>query len=565
VSEQPPQGGRQRDLVPPTLAAGGEPAGQTSGDALIGTVLGGRYRILRRLGEGAMGNVYLGEHLKIGRQDAIKVLRDNLASDPDTIARFLRGTRNVSAIRHPNVCTIYDFCDTDDGLQFVAMEYVPGETLRDLLQRVGLLPLERAVDIAAQAADALEAAHAAGIVHRDLKPANIMVMQSRAGADEVKVVDFDISKVDGDAEEEEVTRLGFVIGTPEYMSPEQLVGERLDGRSDIYSLALVLFRMLTGRLPFDAEGAQEVMIKRLTEQPMLLSEARPGARYPEALEGTLHRALARKPSDRHATAREFAREIRSAVGAMAAAEPVAAPPPVREHPPDAEIRRAESPPTPGQQPPSMLETLWKRWRNRALAAAGTMVAGTAGAMMMMADGPAAEGVEPERDAPIAIVTDTVATPADTAATTESALTSAGGAPTAGGGGSDMSAIPQPEPTPVRDPPTPTGGGTGGSQSSVLAMTAEIAEETLWRLFDRIGDNPERASLAGARDTATLVWDLSTATTDQRAFAAYIVGSALFPLGDTVGAVTWLERAVQLRPDGPGYRALRDRYRELLSN
>jgi serine/threonine protein kinase len=555
VSDLPPRRGNERDLVPPTLAAGGESAAPTSGDSLVGTVLGGRYRILRRLGEGAMGNVYLGEHLKIGRQDAIKVLRDNLASDPDTIARFLRGTRNVSAIRHPNVCTIYDFCDTDDGLQFVAMEYVPGETLKDLLQRVGVLPLERAVDIAAQAADALDAAHAAGIVHRDLKPANIMVMQSRVGADEVKVVDFDISKVDGDGEEEEVTRLGFVVGTPEYMSPEQLVGERLDGRSDTYSLALVLFRMVTGRLPFDAEGPQEVMIKRLTEQPMLLSEAKPGAMYPEALERALHQALTRKPQERQATSREFSREIRAAVAS--AAPPVAQAPaalPRREE----SGRAAES--TPPKQPPSAVETLWRRWRTKTLAAAGVMVAGVGGAMLMMNMGDGEpEGADPPVGQVATIVSDSLATSPEQDPPSGGTLTSA----------SEPIPSPEREPTAV-GPSEPEAGGTPSppevvSSNPPLLMTAAVAEETLWRLFDRIGEEPGRAALAAARDTARLVWDLPAAGPQQRAFAAYIVGSALFPLGDTAGAVTWLERAVQLNPDGPGYRPLLDRYRDLLSN
>jgi len=278
---------------------------------LVGALLAGRYRVLRKLGEGAMGAVYLAEHLNIGRKDAIKVLRDNLANDPEAIARFLRGTRNVSAIRHGNVCAIYDFTQTEGGLRFLAMEYVEGPTLKEVLDREGTLPVERAVDIACQVAAALDAAHGAGIVHRDLKPANIMLVRGKAGADVVKVVDFDIAK--GPDGGEEVTRLGFVIGTPEYMSPEQLMGEPLDGRSDVYSLGLVLFRMLTGTLPFHAEGTQDIMIARLTSAPMRLDEAKPGVAFPEALQRALDRALQRKAADRQEDAEVFAQEIRAAV------------------------------------------------------------------------------------------------------------------------------------------------------------------------------------------------------------------------------------------------------------
>lgn len=275
---------------------------------LVGSMLAGRYRVLKKLGEGAMGAVYMAEHTRIGRKDAIKVLRDNLARDPEAVARFLRGTRNLSAIRHPNVCTIYDFTETDDGLRFMAMEYVEGPTLKEVLDREGTLPLERAVDIARQIADGLQAAHDLGIVHRDLKPGNIMLLRGRGGRDLVKVVDFDIAK-GPDEGGDEVTRTGFVVGTPEYMSPEQLMGEPLDGRSDVYALALVLYRMLAGQLPFRAEGTQDIMIARLTQSPMSLADARPGLIVPAGLQRALDRALQRKPADRQANADAFGDEI----------------------------------------------------------------------------------------------------------------------------------------------------------------------------------------------------------------------------------------------------------------
>lgn len=304
---------------PATSVGGVGPGSPSASDAgsLVGRLLADRYRIVAKLGEGAMGAVYLGEHLQLGRRDAIKVMRPDLAQDREAIARFTRGTRNVSAIRHPNVCTIYDFSDTPDGVRYLAMEYIEGATLKEVLDREGRLPPRRAVDIACQVADALQAAHDAGVIHRDLKPGNIMLCRGpRADSKEiVKVVDFDISKSAGEPDGEEVTRTGFVVGTPEYMSPEQLIGERLDGRSDLYSLAVVLFRMLTGRLPFRATNVQDMMLERLTGAPLRLDEVL--ARQPlpgiTGLQSALDRALARKAADRQPTAAEFEREIAAAL------------------------------------------------------------------------------------------------------------------------------------------------------------------------------------------------------------------------------------------------------------
>ncbi|HEX9109367.1 MAG TPA: serine/threonine-protein kinase, partial [Longimicrobiales bacterium] len=317
-------------LIPPLEGTlpGTQPGAPASGapaaapDELIGRELSGRYRIVQKLGEGAMGAVYIGEHVRMGRRDAIKVLRGPLAGDAEAVRRFNRGARNISAVHHPNVCTIYDFSDTAEGVTFLAMELITGESLRELLEREGALPPERAVSIARQVADALQAAHDAGIVHRDLKPANIMITRGRDGGDVVKVVDFDIAKAYDEAEGPEVTRVGFVVGTPEYMSPEQLIGERLDGRSDLYSLGLVLFRMLTGTLPFRADTPQELMLQRLTVQPMSLAQAAPARAFPEALESALHTVLSIKPGDRQPSAAAFAREITAALGVpLSAATP----------------------------------------------------------------------------------------------------------------------------------------------------------------------------------------------------------------------------------------------------
>jgi Protein kinase domain len=282
---------------------------------LVGQVVADRYHVVKKLGEGGMGQVYLAEHVKMGRRSAIKVMNPSMVHDPDAVARFNREASNASRITHPNVCAIYDFGETPDGLIYLAMEFIEGEPLTDLLEREGALPLARAADIFGQTADALQAAHDLGIVHRDLKPDNIMLTRRKGGGDMVKVVDFGIAKaVGGDESGQKVTKTGLVIGTPEFMSPEQLSGDRLDGRSDLYSLALVFYRMLTGKLPFEATTVQETMIKRLTDEPTKLADARPDLGFPPGLQPLLDTALARTPAERYQSVARFATDVDALTG-----------------------------------------------------------------------------------------------------------------------------------------------------------------------------------------------------------------------------------------------------------
>jgi len=284
--------------------------GVTPASSLVGQVIADRYHVMKKLGEGGMGQVYLAEHVKMGRRSAIKVMSPAMVHDPDAIARFNREAANASRITHPNVCAVYDFGETPEGLIYLAMEFVEGEPLTDLLERDGALPLPRATAIFKQTADALQAAHDLGIVHRDLKPDNIMLARGRDGTDVVKVVDFGIAKaIGGDETGQKVTKTGLVVGTPEFMSPEQLSGDKLDGKSDLYSLALVYFRMLTGHLPFQAETVQETMIKRLTDEPKTLVEVRPDLRFPSGLQPVLDAALTRTPAERYQTVAKFADDV----------------------------------------------------------------------------------------------------------------------------------------------------------------------------------------------------------------------------------------------------------------
>ncbi|MEO8200823.1 MAG: serine/threonine-protein kinase [Gemmatimonadota bacterium] len=275
---------------------------------LVGQVIADRYHISRKLGEGGMGAVYLAEHVKMGRQSAIKVMGSGMSHDPEAISRFNREAANASRINHPNVCAVYDFGETEDGTIYLAMEFVEGVTLSHLLKETGPLSLPRAAQLLKQCAEGLHAAHELGIVHRDLKPDNIMIVPQK-GREVVKVVDFGIAKAAGGEAGQNVTKTGLVVGTPEYMSPEQLSGDKVDGRSDIYSLALVFYRMITDTLPFIADTAQETMIKRLTDEPVPLATARPDKTFPAALQPVMDKALARWPQDRYGSAAEFANDV----------------------------------------------------------------------------------------------------------------------------------------------------------------------------------------------------------------------------------------------------------------
>ncbi len=279
----------------------GEPEPEDEG--LEGTIVG-HYRIVDRLGGGGMGTVYLGEHQGLRRRDAIKVLNRTLAGDPDALARFHREARNASTIAHENVCRVYDFGETADGLSFLAMELVEGPSVSELLEERGVLDPERAARITKQVAEGLQAAHDRGIIHRDLKPGNIMVVPRADGHDDVKVVDFGIAKAAGGSEDQEVTRVGLVAGTPEYMSPEHLRGEEPDPRSDVYSLGVVLYRMLTGKLPFTREHPGPT--------PMPLREAHSGGVFPPGLQDVVDKALAHHPGQRFQSAREMGQAVMDA-------------------------------------------------------------------------------------------------------------------------------------------------------------------------------------------------------------------------------------------------------------
>jgi serine/threonine-protein kinase len=276
---------------------------------MVGSIVAERYHVMKKLGEGGMGQVYLAEHVKMGRKSALKVMHPGMVKDVDAISRFNREAANASRISHPNVAAVYDFGETTEGVIFLAMEFVDGPPLTKVIDQAGALPATRAAEIVRQTGEALAVAHDLGIVHRDLKPDNIMIGRTRDGGDLVKVVDFGIAKAQGNEAAQKVTKTGLVVGTPDYMSPEQLAGDKLDGRSDVYSLGLVAFNMLTGKLPFPSDSAQESMIMRLTDRPKPLSEMRPEIAWPADVQAVMDKALERDVTLRYQTATEFGRDL----------------------------------------------------------------------------------------------------------------------------------------------------------------------------------------------------------------------------------------------------------------
>ncbi|MFN2566868.1 MAG: serine/threonine-protein kinase [Gemmatimonadaceae bacterium] len=271
-------------------------------DALIGRVIADRYHVLKVVGEGGMGRIYLAEHVRMNRQCALKVMRPSLVHDADSAARFGREASNAARIIHPNVAAVFDYGETE-GLVYLVMEYVEGEPLGGILQTSGALAPPRALEITKQVTDALTAAHELGIVHRDLKPDNIIITKSKSGREVAKVVDFGIAKAIAESPDRRLTETGLVIGTPEFMSPEQLVGDPADARSDIYSLGCILYLMLVGSPAADAPTRDAMLKRRLNELPPHPSHAKHD--LPPELDAIVVKMLAISPADRYQSAAEL--------------------------------------------------------------------------------------------------------------------------------------------------------------------------------------------------------------------------------------------------------------------
>ncbi|MEO7361894.1 MAG: serine/threonine-protein kinase [Gemmatimonadaceae bacterium] len=282
------------------------------GDHLIGEVFCDRYVVTDLLGEGGMGAVYAARDVRLPQQVAIKVLREQGMADASVVARFRQEAEAASRINHDRIARVTDFGFMTDGRAFLVMEYVGGRTLKQVVADRGTLDVGDVSVIITMVAEGLDAAHRLGIIHRDLKPDNVMILDDAGGGMRAKVLDFGIAKVlHANEETAGQTKTGFVIGTPQWMSPEQILGETLDGRSDVYALALLAYFMLSGHRAFENASTDAEMMLRLTSQPRTLQEVLPSASWPAGLQELLNRTLARNVNERPSGALAFAKEFAS--------------------------------------------------------------------------------------------------------------------------------------------------------------------------------------------------------------------------------------------------------------
>jgi len=284
------------------------------GDRLIGATVDGRYRVLAKIGAGGMGAVYKVEHLAMGKLAAMKVLHPSLTQDREVAQRFRREAEAVSKLSSPNTVQVFDFGESG-GSSYLVMELCKGEDLGAILRRDGPVPFVRLAPMMMQVCDALSEAHEAGIVHRDLKPENLIVSRARDGRDVLKVLDFGLAKLRDAEEMNAVTARGSLIGTPFYMSPEQIRGEDLDGRSDLYSLGALMYRVLTGFHPFTAPTPVAVLTQHLTEELVAPSKRKPELHIAARVDAIVMRAMAKRKDERY----QSVDELKAALAEAAAA------------------------------------------------------------------------------------------------------------------------------------------------------------------------------------------------------------------------------------------------------
>ena len=285
---------------------------QESEDLLLGQTLAEKYRIEELINKGGMGAVYRATHVLMDKTVAIKVLHHALAADNKIVARFSREAKAASRISHPHALTVTDFGESENGVVFLVMEYLRGQTLKEVIRSEGPMALPRVVEIIRQVSGALEAAHNEGVVHRDLKSDNIMLVDMGTGGDWAKVLDFGIAKIiEKVGQDPELTAPNFIIGTPQYMSPEQCsqVSE-IDSRSDLYSLGVIIYEMLVGHVPFTGESPTAIMMKHLQDAPPSILDERKD--LPAAVANVTLRAMAKRPEERFQTAGELADDLASA-------------------------------------------------------------------------------------------------------------------------------------------------------------------------------------------------------------------------------------------------------------
>jgi len=303
---------------------------------LVGTILADRYQVLKVIGDGGMGSVFLAEHVTLRKKVALKVLHPELCRDQTHVDRFLQEARAASMIDHDNIVNIVDFGTVPGGSVFFAMEFLEGRDLSGALRADGRMPWPRVQNFMLQIVRALRAAHQKGIIHRDLKPANCFVVTKSDGREFIKLLDFGIAKVTDSENDKGLTRTGAVFGTAKYMAPEQACGETADARTDIYATAVLMYELLTGVVPFDGDNFMRVLSRHLTEPLTLPSTMAPDAGIPPMVESIVVKALSKKRDDRYQSMVEFEEALLAlgpdgtlragGMGGLAYSAPMTAPP-----------------------------------------------------------------------------------------------------------------------------------------------------------------------------------------------------------------------------------------------
>jgi serine/threonine protein kinase len=318
-----------------------------------GQVLDGKYRLDSLLAEGGMGSVYRATHVMLGKTVAIKLIKAAIMTSPEIVRRFQREARAATALNHPNIVSVYDLGQTPDGTLYIAMEFIDGPSLKALIQAGRAVPAARTISILRQVASALAVAHKHNIIHRDLKPHNIMLATASDGSELAKLVDFGIAKTFDEATQ--LTSLGSALGTPFYMSPEQIEGRAVDARSDLYALGIILYEMLVGEVPFADQSTPAVLIRQLRERPVRPSLKNPAV--PPALEAIAMRCLEKDPEQRFQTADDFAAALHDASATLSDASSMATLPMNRAVTPSPEATIPMPRPAPGPTPAGVVPAI----------------------------------------------------------------------------------------------------------------------------------------------------------------------------------------------------------------
>lgn len=282
-----------------------------SQNSLMGTTLAGRYEVISEIGRGALGIVYLARQRLVERPVAIKVLFESVTDNSPAFARFQREAQALSALNHPHIVVVFDFGLSEQGFPFIAMDYLQGTSLRQVIAKEGFMQAERAVPIFIQIASALAHAHSRDILHRDLKPDNVVLIKTEETDDYVKLIDFGLVKRLDESRQNmrKLTMEGQVLGTPAYMSPEQIMGHKLDPRSDVYAMGVLMFHTLTGVLPIYGSNEVDTMQKHLTVDPSEFTQVCPEARIPQGLQLLIKKALRKFPEDRQQSMLDLKKEL----------------------------------------------------------------------------------------------------------------------------------------------------------------------------------------------------------------------------------------------------------------